>query len=51
MYTATDMRGQGIAGKILAALEKWVQEVGYSECILETGINRHAAIALYKNEN
>ncbi|MBT8384193.1 MAG: GNAT family N-acetyltransferase [Bacteroidia bacterium] len=48
MYTLPDYRGKGIATKILTALEKWVLELNYEKCILETGKKQPEAIALYK---
>ena len=51
MYVSPDKRGKGIAGKILAELETWTKELGFTRCILETGINQPEALALYhKNE-
>ena len=51
MYTPPEFRGQGIASKILESLEKWTAELGYKNCILETGKAQPEAIALYKNKN
>lgn len=48
MYTRSDMRGKGIATKVLSALELWAKELGYAACILETGKRQQDAIALYK---
>jgi putative acetyltransferase len=48
MYVTDAQRGKGIAKGILGALEQWVKELGYNECILETGENLTAAIALYE---
>ena len=48
MYVAPEMRGQGIAGKILAVLELWALELDFKKCILETGVRQPDAIALYK---
>jgi GNAT superfamily N-acetyltransferase len=48
MYTLPGYRGQGIATKILAALEAWATELGYKKCVLETGKRQPGAIALYK---
>lgn len=47
MYVNMLYRGQKIASELLAALEKWALELGYTNCILETGINQPEAIALY----
>lgn len=48
MYTVKTHRGRGIAGRILNALEQWSSELGYSHCILETGLNQPEAIRLYE---
>lgn len=48
MYVREENRSQGIAGKILAELEAWAQESGFSECILETGLKQPEAIRLYQ---
>lgn len=48
MFVLTENRGKGIAGKILNELETWASELGFNECILETGIKQPEAIALYK---
>ena len=49
MYVHPDFRGQGIAKQILDELEKWAAKLGYSECILETGIRQTEAVNLYQN--
>jgi len=48
MYTLPESRGKGIATKVLIELEKWVTELSYKKCILETGKKQPEAIALYK---
>jgi len=48
MFVHPDYRNQGIAIKILAELEQWAKELGYSECVLETGKKQPEAIALYQ---
>lgn len=48
MFTLPIGRGKGIASLILAELETWAVELGYSTCILETGFNQPEAIALYQ---
>lgn len=48
MFVRENVRGRGIAGKILAELETWTKELGYSECILETGVKQPEAIRLYQ---
>lgn len=48
MFTIKEARGNGFAVIILKALEDWAKELGATRCVLETGINQQAAIALYK---
>ena len=47
MFTSPGYRGQGLAGKVLATLEQWAGELGYTRCVLETGKRQQEAIALY----
>lgn len=47
MYVSPKVRGKGIAGKILTELETWTIELGFTRCVLETGINQPEALALY----
>jgi len=47
MFVPLTHRGQGIAGAVLAELEKWAVELGFTECILETGKKQPEAIRLY----
>jgi len=51
MYVHPDFRNKGIASKILAELEIWAKEVGYTYTILETGKNQPEAINLYQKLN
>jgi GNAT superfamily N-acetyltransferase len=48
MYTAPEGRRQGVAGAVLAELERWAAELGYSRCVLETGRRQAEAVALYQ---
>jgi len=48
MFVNESLRNKGIATKVLLALEEWALELGYTRCILETGIRQPDAIALYK---
>lgn len=48
MFTLPQYRSRGIASLVLAELERWALELGYSKCILETGKRQPEAIALYK---
>lgn len=50
MFVAPSARGQGIASTILAALESWAAELGYTRCVLETGQRQPEAIALYTKQ-
>jgi len=47
MFVHPDFRGQGIARRILSALENWASEYGFTNCILETVTNNPEAIQLY----
>ena len=47
MFTLPEMRGRGIATKVLAELERWAEELSYSKCVLETGKRQPEAIELY----
>lgn len=48
MYTTDFARGNGYAVQVLNELENWATTLGATRCVLETGINQQAAIALYK---
>lgn len=48
MFVLPHMRGRGIAAAVLQALEAWAKELGYTQCILETGDKMQPAINLYK---
>jgi len=48
MYVHPDYRKQGIAAKIVTALENWATEIGFSATVLETGKKQPEAIALYQ---
>jgi putative acetyltransferase len=47
MYMHPIARNKGFATLILKELEEWASILGYSKCVLETGINQPEAIALY----
>ena len=49
MYTDSKFRGKSYAAKVLEELELWAKELGFSRCILETGIRQLPAIRLYVN--
>lgn len=48
MFVFPQFRGKGIAGKVLAELERWAAELSFNRCILETGLKQPEAIALYR---
>lgn len=48
MFVQPELRGQGIAGAVLTALEAWAGELGYVRCVLETGKKQPEAIRLYE---
>lgn len=48
MYVDLPYRKLGIAKIILSNLEKFAQEKGYQHTVLETGMQMHPAITLYK---
>lgn len=48
MYTLPASRGRGAASMVLAELEDWAFELGYSRCVLETGKHLPDAVALYE---
>jgi putative acetyltransferase len=51
MFVKDEYRSKGIATKVLIELELWTRELGYSKCILETGLAQPEAIHLYKKNN
>ncbi len=48
MFVRENLRGRGIAGKVLVELETWSKELNFSECVLETGLKQPEAIRLYQ---
>ena len=48
MYVKLNRRGEGIASLLLEELEALCKELGYSNCVLETGKNQPEAISFYK---
>jgi GNAT superfamily N-acetyltransferase len=48
MFVVPEFRGRGIAGCVLAELEAWSLELGFVECVLETGRRQPEAIRLYE---
>lgn len=50
MFTVEKFRGKGLASEVLNELENWAAEMGYSKCILETGMQLPEALKLYKKK-
>lgn len=48
MFVLPEYRGNGYASKILAELEVWAKNEGFTFAVLETGLKQPEAIALYK---
>jgi len=48
MFVPPANRGKGIANQVLLELEQWAYELGFPQCVLETGVVNIEAIALYK---
>ncbi len=48
MFVSGEYRGKGVAVKILHSLENWAKEVGFSRCILETGVFMPDAVKFYE---
>jgi putative acetyltransferase len=48
IFVRPENRGKGISRLTLAGLERWARELGFSQAILETGVNQHEAIGLYQ---
>ena len=51
MFVKPTNRGNGIATMVLKEVENWTKELGFSKCILETGIKQPEAIALYQKND
>jgi GNAT superfamily N-acetyltransferase len=48
MFVLPEFRRQGFAQIVVENLESWAKELGYKNCILETGKNQPEAIQLYQ---
>ena len=48
MFVLPAFRGRGIAGQLIQELERWAAELGYTNCILETGLKMTDAIRVYQ---
>lgn len=51
MFVSQDVRGRGVATKILEELEVWAKELEFERSILETGNMMPEAIKLYERNN
>jgi GNAT superfamily N-acetyltransferase len=49
MFVRPEYRGKKIGAAVLTELESWANELGYRDCILETGHKQKAAVRLYQN--
>lgn len=47
MYVTTEYRRMGLAQTVLTGLEKWSKELGFTNCMLETGKRMTDAVAFY----
>lgn len=50
MFTRPEARGNGLAVEVLNELESWARELGFSRCVLETGVRQPYAIRLYEKQ-
>ena len=48
MYTEPDVRGRGVARRVLSALEKQARDFGYESIVLETGVRQPEALKVYE---
>jgi GNAT superfamily N-acetyltransferase len=48
MFVQPNYRRKGFAKMVVDNLETWAKELGYNNCILETGKNQPEAIKLYQ---
>ncbi|MFQ3173272.1 MAG: GNAT superfamily N-acetyltransferase [Flavobacterium sp.] len=48
MFVSTELRGKGLAQKMLQELESWAKELGFSFSVLETLYKQKAAIGMYQ---
>jgi putative acetyltransferase len=51
MFVLPEFRKQGVAAKVLVALEAWAREQGYTRAVLETAKSMTAAVNFYKKNN
>ncbi len=48
MFTSEMQRSKGFATIVLKELENWSTELGFKNCVLETGIRQTEAVKLYE---
>jgi GNAT superfamily N-acetyltransferase len=48
MFVSSEHRNQGFAQKVLQELEIWAKELGYKNCVLETGKRQLEAVKFYQ---
>jgi putative acetyltransferase len=48
MFVLPEERGKRVGAFVLEELESWASELGYTDCVLETGHKQEAAVSLYK---
>jgi GNAT superfamily N-acetyltransferase len=48
MFVVRAARGKGVGAAIVAGLEAWARELGFTDAILETGLGQPEAVALYR---
>ena len=48
MYVNPNAREKGLGKQVLNDLEDWAKEVGYTSCVLETGMRQIEAVKFYK---
>ena len=49
IFVAPEARKKGIARGVMARLEEWAAELGYTRAVLETGTSQPEAIGLYES--
>ncbi|MBX7172664.1 MAG: GNAT family N-acetyltransferase [Pyrinomonadaceae bacterium] len=51
MFVPLEKRSKGIASLVLQELENWANELGFTKCVLETGLKQPEAIRLYEKNS
>ena len=49
MFVEKEYRGKGLSKRVLKELEKWAEELGFRNAILETSVHFETARSLYMN--